>query len=74
MDTKDLIIYDHTKGEEIEHVREIMPDVRIAIFSVAFRIEAVRLGDTSRFVIATYEMNALGIAELETDEERDRLD
>ena len=47
MDTKDLIIDHHTQSEEIEHVSEVMPDIRIAILSSAFSVEAIRLCDTA---------------------------
>lgn len=33
MDTENLVIDDHTKGKEIEHVGEIVPDIRITIFA-----------------------------------------
>lgn len=33
MDAEDLVIDDHAKGKEIEHVGEIVPDIRITIFA-----------------------------------------
>lgn len=33
MDAKDLIVDDHTEGQEVEHVSEIMPNARIPILA-----------------------------------------
>lgn len=67
---KDLIVDYHTKSEEVEHVSEIVPDVGIAVFPSAFGVEAIGLGDASRFVVPADKMDALRIAELEADKER----
>lgn len=67
---KDLIVDYHAKREEVEHVCEIVPNVGIAVFSSAFGVEAVGLGDAPRFVVPADKVDALWITELETDEER----
>lgn len=54
MNTEDLIVNDNAEGEEVEHVGEVMPYVCVAIFPRAFGVEAVRLCDAARFVIASY--------------------
>lgn len=41
MDTKYLVIDDNTQGKEVEHVCEVVPDIRISIFPSTFRIETV---------------------------------
>lgn len=41
MHAEDLVIDDDTQSEEIKHIGEIMPDIGIAIFSSAFRVETV---------------------------------
>ena len=74
MYAEDLIINDTGKAEIVKHVRKVVPDGRIAIFAAAFGIEAVRLGDPSTLVIASYKMNSLGVTEFETDQQRYRLD
>lgn len=33
MDAEDLVIDDHAQSKEIEHVGEIVPDIRITIFT-----------------------------------------
>ena len=69
MHTEDLIIDDDAQGKEVKHVGEVMPDIGVTIFAVTLGIESVRLGDTARFMIATNQMDALGIPEFEADEE-----
>ena len=51
-----------------------MPDIGIAIFAIAFSVEAVGLCDTTRFMVAADEVDALWIAEFEADEEGDCFD
>ena len=72
--TEDLIVYHYTQCKEVKHVGEVMPDVRISVLAVAFSIETVGLSDTTRFVVASDEVNSLRIAKLEADKEGDRLD
>lgn len=47
MDAEDIVIYDDRKCKEIEHVCEIVPDIRIAVFPATFCVEAVRLCDAA---------------------------
>ncbi len=53
MNAKDLVVDDDAKCKKIEHVREIVPHVGIAIFARAFRIKAVGLCNASRLVVAS---------------------
>jgi hypothetical protein len=46
-----------------------VPYVRIAVLARAFGIEAIRLGDSARFVVAAYEVNSVWIAELQAYKE-----
>lgn len=66
---EDLIVYDHGKREEVEHIGEIVPNICVAIFTIAFGIEAVGLRDTSRFMIATNQVDSLRVTELEANEQ-----
>ena len=70
---EDLIVDDAAQREIVEHVRKVMPDRRIAILSRALGVEAVGLCDTSALVVASDEMNSVGVSELETYEETDGL-
>jgi len=38
---EDLVIDDDGEGKEVEHVGEVMPYVRIAVFPRAFGVEAI---------------------------------
>ena len=41
MHTEDLVVDDDTKGQEVEEISEMVPDVGGAIFALAFSVEAV---------------------------------
>lgn len=47
-----LVVDNDGEGEEIEHVGEVVPDVRIAVFAVAFGVETVGLCYASGLVVA----------------------
>ena len=53
MDAEYLIVDDHAEREKIEHVCKVVPDIGIAVLTCAFRVKAVGLSNTSRFVIAS---------------------
>lgn len=74
VNAKDLVIDDAGQRKVVEHVREIVPDCCVAIFATAFGVEAIRLRNASRFVIASNEMYSKRVSELETDQQRDCFD
>jgi hypothetical protein len=39
VDAEDLVIDNNAQREEIKHIRVIVPDIGIAIFSSTFRVE-----------------------------------
>lgn len=41
MYAEDLVVDDYTQSEEVKHVREVVPDIRVSIFPRAFCIESV---------------------------------
>ena len=45
MYTENFIVYNHGQSKEVEHVCEIVPDISIAVFAVAFGVETVGLSD-----------------------------
>ncbi len=47
MNTKDLIVDYDTQSEEVKHICKVVPNIRVPVFPRAFRVEAVRLGDSS---------------------------
>ena len=51
----EYLVVDHDgQGEEVEHIGEVMPDVGIAVFAIAFGVKAVGLCYATRLVVATY--------------------
>lgn len=62
MYAEDLVIYNDRQCQEVEHVGEIVPDIRVAVLSRALGVEAVRLGDAARLVIATDEVDSVWVA------------
>lgn len=47
MYTEDLVIDDGTQGEEVKHIREVVPDVRVSVLAGTLGIEAIGLCDAS---------------------------
>lgn len=43
MNTENLIVNDDRQSEEVEHVREICPDMGSSILPDALRVESIRL-------------------------------
>jgi len=41
MYAEDLVIDDNAQRQEVEHVGEVVPDIRIAVFPRAFRIKPI---------------------------------
>lgn len=62
MDTEYLVVYNNTECKEVEHVCKVVPDIGISIFPGAFRVEAIGLGDSARFMITADEVDALGVS------------
>ena len=73
MYAKDLVVDNHAQSQEIEHIREVMPNIRIPILSRALRIESIRLRNSSRFMISSYQVHAMRISKLETNKKRNGL-
>lgn len=69
MNAKDLIINNNAQRKEIEHIRKIMPNIRIPIFPGTLRIKSIRLRDTSRFMVSPDQMHAVWVSKFKTDEE-----
>lgn len=73
MKTKDLIIDEGGEGKIVEEIGEVFPNVRVAVLAKTFIIEAINLGDLTRFVIATKDGDALGISYLQSHKESNSL-
>jgi hypothetical protein len=71
VDAKDLVVNDAGEREVVEHVGEVVPDSSVAVLAAALGVETVGLGNSSRLVVAADKVDAMGVAKLETDEQRD---
>ena len=74
MDTEYSTIYYSPEREIIEDFTTISPDIRGAIFSLAFVVEAVHLRDLPRFVVSAEDSDTVPETQLECYEEGDSLD
>lgn len=74
MEAEDLVLDQGGQGKVVEQVGEVLPDVGIAILSQAFVVEAVDLSDLAGLVIPSEDGDALGVSDLESDEEGNCLD
>ena len=74
VNTEDAIVDDTRQGQIIKHVGKMVPHGCIAVLSTALGVEAIRLCDTSRFMIASDQMDPVRITKFETDEKSDGLD
>ena len=74
MDTEYLVVDDNTQGKEIKHIREVVPDISVAIFSGTLGVETIRLCDSTGLVVSSNQMNALGVSQLQTNEQGNCFD
>lgn len=74
MQAEDLVVNEGGEGEIVEEVGEGFPDVGVTVLAQALVVEAVDLGDLARLVVAPQDGNALGVSDLEGDEEGDGFD
>lgn len=74
MHTEDCVVDYYRQSEVVEHVGEVVPDVGVAVFARALGVEAVGLGHAAGLVVATDEVDAVGVAEFEADEEGNCFD
>jgi len=71
---ENLIVYYAGQAEVVEHVGEVVPYSRVAVFATALGIEAVGLGNAAGLVVATDQVDSGRVAEFEADEEGDGFD
>ena len=74
VDTKDTAVDDSAEGKVVEDLAAPAPDVGGAVLALALVVEAVDLCDLAGLVVAADEGHALGVADLEGEEEEEGLD
>ena len=68
------MIFDESgKGEIVEQIGKVFPNVGISVFAKTFVVESVNLRDLTRLVVTSEDSNALGESDLESDKERNSL-
>ena len=71
---EDCAVDQRREREVVEEVGEEPPDVRAAVFPHALVVEAVDLRDLPALVVAADQRDAVGVADLEGQEEEEGLD
>lgn len=62
VDTQNLAVDDGCQGEEIEDLTARLPHGSVAVLLLTLLVEAVDLGDLSRFVVTTDERDLVGVS------------
>lgn len=70
---ENLVLDKGGEGEVIEEVGEVFPDIGVAVFAQALVVKTVDLCDLAGFVISSENGDTLGVTDLKTDKESDRL-
>lgn len=73
VEAEDLVVDECSERKIIEEICEVFPYVGIAVFSEAFIVEAINLGDLAGLMVTAEDCDALGISYFESNEEGDRL-
>lgn len=71
---EDLVVDQGCEGEVVEQVREVLPHVGVAVLAQALVVKAVDLRDLPRLVVPPQDRDALRVANLQRNQQRDRLD
>jgi len=64
VDTKNSVINNSSETQIIENFGTISPNVQRSVFSQAFIIEAINLGNLSRFVVSSNQGDSVGESDL----------
>ena len=74
VEAEDGVVDRRGQRQVVEEVREVLPDVGVAVLAQALVVEAVDLRDLPRLVVAAQDSHAVAVPHLERDEQRRRLD
>lgn len=67
-------VHHRAQGEIVEDFAAPPPDVTAAVLALTLVVEAVNLGDLPRLMVPANEGDALGISDLQCEQEQERLD
>ena len=73
MHTEQLTIHQRTQGKTVEHLHTRFPHRRSAILLHTLVIETIYLRDLTAFVVATEKRDAIGIANLQGQQQKERF-
>lgn len=71
---EDLVIDQCRQREVVEEIGEVLPHVRISVFSETLVVEAVDLSDLSGLMVSSEDGDARRISNLESNKKSDCLD
>ena len=73
MDAEYFIIYCGSQWQKVKQIGELLPNLKTAIFALAFNLKSVDLSDLARLVIAAKQVESPRISEFEEDQVSDGL-
>lgn len=73
MKAENLVLNQSGEREIVEEVGEVLPNVRISVFTQAFVVKSVDLCDLSRFMVSTKNCDALRVTNFQSNKECDGL-
>jgi len=74
MEAENLVVNECSKGEVVEEVGKVLPDVCVAVFSEALIVKAIDLGDLAGFMITTEDRDSLGVSNFKSNKEGNSFD
>ena len=69
-----LVFNQGSEGEVIKEIREVSPDIGIAVLPQALIVESIHLRDLPRLVVAPEDGNAVAVAQFEGNKKGDSFD
>ena len=74
MNAKDLAFDEGTDAEIVEHFGAVLPGVDVAVLAHRFFVETIHRGDASGLMVSSEKSDAVGVLELQAEQELEGLD